>query len=413
MAEIELPEDPEQLRQWYMDKEKENISLVSEIPELSALEEEQRRIENELRAKLNEVSRKRRAAQDRKDIIRRQAKANESAMIAAKRRLETFESERVIKERLAREFAEFDNETAGLKWREFAYSHQIEGAKRLASARRGILGDKRGLGKSLTSLIWSDMVKAKKVLVFAPKDVLQNFKREIEHWAPHRPVGILGGMNKGQRDMFLKMMTMSDKWLLLCNYEAWRRDPELIENIIALKADTVIIDEAHNIKEKKTSAYKGIRSIVYADNECDTCGGTPERYTEPLTGLRKLRCTNCLSEPKVTGQFCSVKNVLPMTGTAILNKPQDLWTLLNLLDRNLFPSEDAFLRDYCAVDIYTGRWRFRAGGEEALIKRLGSRFVKRDKKSAGIKFKEQVIVPHYIEFDKALYPDQWKVMQQI
>lgn len=412
--EIEFPDSFDELKVWVENREAQAEQIASQIPELSAKEAQERKEEQEILAKLNEVRRRRQAIQEQKDLLRKQANADKAALAQAKRKLETFASEAAIKKRLAEEAEEFDKITAGLRWREFAYDHQIHGAKRLASARRGILGDKRGLGKSLTSLIWSDMIKGKKILVFAPKDVLENFKREIEHWAPHRHVTILGGMNKVQRNMFLPLLTSFDQWLVLCNYEAWRRDPDLIEYIKALKADTVVIDEAHNIKEKKTSAYQGIRDIVYADNACNVCGGDPTRYKDAFTGTYKLRCSQCLHEPVNFGDFCSVKNILPMTGTAILNKPQDLWPLLNLVDRKLFPSEDAFLRDYCMVDPWTGRWKFRAGGEEALIKRLGSRFIKRDKKDlpAGT-FKKQIVERHYIDFDKTLYPDQWRVMQEI
>lgn len=413
MSSNEIPEDYEALKVWLQEKEDLQKQYVETMPDLSAQIAKQLKEEQELQAQVMEIVRKRRAIETQRDLIKNQVRADQTAMAQAKRKLETFASEKAIQAREAEQQAEFDRITAMHTWREFAFEHQINGAKRLASAKRGILGDKRGLGKSLTSLIWADMIGGRKVLVFAPKDVLQNFKREIEHWTPHRHVAILGGMPKVQREMFLKLLASQDQFLILCNYEAWRKDAELIELMKFLKADTVIIDEAHNIKEKRTSAYRGIREIVYADNKCNFCGADPETYKDALTGAFKMRCKVCLHEPQKTGDFCSVKNVLPMTGTAILNKPQDLWTLLNLVDRVLFPSENAFLQDYCTTDLYTGRWKFRYGGEDALIKRLGSRFVRRDKRSAGVPTMPQVVIPHTIEFDKNLYPDQWRVMEEI
>jgi len=409
----DIPTNFNELKEWLAKKEEEQKSYVDKMPELSTLIQEQLKIEQELKVQYNAVIKKRREIEEQRDLIKKQAKADESAMIAAKRRLETFASEQAIEERLKRESEEFDKITQHYQWREFAFDHQIQGAKRLASARRGILGDKRGLGKSLTSLVWADMIGAKKVLIFAPKDVLLNFKREIEHWTPHRHVAVLGGMPKIQREMFLKLLASQGQFLLLCNYEAWRKDAELIEHLKNLKADTIIIDEAHNIKEKRTSAYRGIRDIVYARNECNICGGDVESYRDNFSGSYRPRCVTCLHEPQKFSDFCSVKNILPMTGTAILNKPQDLWTLLNLVDRELFPTEKAFLEDYCTVDMYTNRWKFRTGGESALIKRLGSRFVRRNKNDIGRDTMPQTVVPHTIEFDKNLYPDQWKVMRQI
>jgi SNF2 family DNA or RNA helicase len=413
MSEYEIPETYDELLTWVKETEKEQEEVVTEVKTISAELQPLIELEQSLRIKMNEILHKKREAQERQDALKRKAKNDEAALIRAKRQLQTFQSERVIEENLKREAAEFDKITQHHTWREFAFNHQLDGARRLASAKRGILGDKRGLGKSLTSLIWADMIGAKKVLVFAPKDVLHNFKREIEHWASHRHVGVLGGMPKGQRDLFLKILSSQDQFLLLCNYEAWRRDPELILRLQELKADTVIIDEAHNIKEKKTSAYQGIRDIIYARNQCNVCGGSIEMFTHQITGTRRPRCAKCFNEGVEFGDFCSVKNVLPMTGTAILNKPQDLWTLLHLVDRFLFPSETAFLQDYCETDLYTGRWKFKPGGEERLISRLGSRYIKRDKNSAGVEFKKQQHVEHRIEFDKNLYPDQWRVMQEI
>lgn len=411
-ANEEIPEDYENLAEWIKSKENEQVEITTKVKSLSSeltplLEEEQK-----LRSLMNEISRKRRKFEEQKNSLRRKARADEAALIRAKRRLQTFQSERAIQERYEREAAEFDKITQQHKWREFAFSHQLEGARRLASARRGILGDKRGLGKTLTSLIWADMLDAKKILIFAPKDVLHNFEREIKHWTPHRNVAVLGGMPKAQRDMFLGLLVSQPQWTLLCNYEAWRRDSEFIENLKDLKADTVIIDEAHNIKEKSTSAYRGIRDVVYARNQCNVCGGNVEMFSQPLTGVRTPRCASCLHEPESFSDFCSVKNVLPMTGSAILNRPQDIWTLLHLVDRELFPTESVFLREYCQVS-FTGRWQFRTGGEKRLISKLGSRYLKRDKNSAGVKFKEQIHVQHRVSFDKKLYPEQWRVIQEI
>lgn len=413
MSEYQIPDDMDTLLEWVRTKEEEQAEAVQVIPKIAAQIQEDLSEENKLKAQMMEIVRRRRARENIRDAAKKAIKDNEAVVIAAKRKLETFQSEKAIQARIENEAAEFDRITQHYQWREFAFDHQISGARRLASARRGILGDKRGLGKSLTSLVYADMLGAKRVLVFAPKDVLQNFEREIKHWTPHRHVAVLGGMPKIQRDMFLGLLAQQEQYLILCNYEAWRRDPELLDNIKNLRADTVIIDEAHNIKEKRTSAYQGIRGIVYADNKCNICGGTPEKVRNSLTGTYDMRCSTCLHEPEEIGDFCSVKNVLPMTGTAILNKPQDLWTLLNLVDRRLFPSEKAFLEDYCTLDYDTGRWKFRTGGEEALIAKLGPRFVKRDKKSAGIEGMPQLVIPHTIQFDKNLYPDQWAVMKQI
>jgi predicted nuclease with TOPRIM domain len=64
----------------------------------------------------------------------------------------------------AAEFATLENRwdlmTAGAPWREWAKDHQIGGAKKAVYEGRLILGDTMGLGKTLTSVIFCDMIRA-------------------------------------------------------------------------------------------------------------------------------------------------------------------------------------------------------------------------------------------------------------
>ena len=101
---------------------------------------------------------------------------------------------------------EFDRITAGLHWREFAFDHQIEGGKWLAANPRCILGDKMGLGKSLTSLIACDMLQAQRVLIIVPDDIVSNFVHEVYKWAPHRQVITLGKTAKDQRAAGIQLL---------------------------------------------------------------------------------------------------------------------------------------------------------------------------------------------------------------
>lgn len=50
--------------------------------------------------------------------------------------------------------------TMGAPWREWAKDHQIEGARKLSYRGRMILADTMGLGKTLTSIIALDMIRA-------------------------------------------------------------------------------------------------------------------------------------------------------------------------------------------------------------------------------------------------------------
>lgn len=322
---------------------------------------------------------------------------------------------------LASEYAtletRWDALTIAAPWREWAKDHQIEAARKITWSQRMILADTMGLGKTLSAIAALDIIEAatrdarpdnpyggdittgwhkdpetgeevygdyladgitkpcgKKILYFCPSTMLSNVNREVRRWAPHRSVVILGGQTKAARRFLIDMMKDHNEYVVICNYEAWRRDKTLIDDLIDIEFDTLIIDEAHNVKDRKSVAYRGIKRIF---SESD------------------------------------IPFVVPMTGTPILNKPQDLFSLLTFTDPKRFRHENSFLFDYCRQDPDTGRWYFKPGGLERLSKLIGSRFLRRTKEQAGIILPPKTVVLHEIEIDAAAYPEQARVREEM
>ena len=325
----------------------------------------------------------------------------------------------------------FDALTFGLSWREFAYPHQIDGGKYMAANQRIILGDKMGLGKSLTSLIACDMLRSQKVLIIVPDDIVGNFVHEVARWSPHRNVTSVGKMSKEMRNMMLTMLESLSAYVVVVNYSAWRKDKSLLDSLTALRFDTIIMDEAHTVKETTTNAYKGCKAIALAENICPECNGPTEHISlsyQPSDYREKKDFTACkdsatcewsTNRDHVNGirrdyyETRSAKNVFPMTGTAILNKPTDLFALLSLIDPEHFNQKYEFERDYCSKDFYTGKIKFRSGGMNSLVKRLSGKWLARDRQSAGIILPKQEIVEHRLVMDEFLYPAQLKVIRQL
>lgn len=386
---------------------KSKNALYNELEEISSEE-------SALLAKVAEIKQKRHEINERQKVLNYEARRAQERLIESQRKYQTFMSEKTIREKMAAEMELLDLKSINAFWREFAFDHQIEGAKRLAVASRAICGDSTGLGKTITSIIWLDLVGAKRVVVVAPRDILKNFEREVNKWAPERKTMIVQGMPKGVRDFFFMGLASAAEYLILINYEAWRRDPEMIDQIIALKPDAVICDEAHNMKEGKTTAYKGVRQLIYAENvnKCVLCDSELETWEDPINYKRVIRCSLCFREPEF-GDRCSVKYVLPMTGTPIMNKPQDLFTLLHLIDRQNFMTLSHFLQDYCTQDLYTQKWKFAPGGEKRLMARLGSKIVARKPDTLGVKMPDLIRIPHILEFEPGLYQKQFQAIKQI
>lgn len=314
--------------------------------------------------------------------------------------------------------AQLDALTADLIWRvgnadgNKAFPHQIDGGKRLAVAKRGILADKRGLGKTLTGLVWADMVEAKRILVIAPNDIVSQFEDEIRTWAPDRKIFSLAGKPPEQRAIIYPMLNMVKEFIVTLNYEAWRRDKKVIDDLVSAGIDTVICDEAHKIKSSTKITARGVFQVVYRPNYCKNCDKV-KNYMGPwvqANGTAKdynvnemtLLCESC------SGQLSStVENVLSMTGTPFLNRPQELFSLLYLVDCTTYSSERKFLDTYC-YSAGPNRWRFMPGGLSRLTKHMSEFFIQRSREDAGIQVPPPDVKVYYIEKDKTKYKKQYE-----
>lgn len=218
----------------------------------------------------------------------------------------------------------------------------------------------------------------RKILYFCPAPLLRNVMEEWQNWAPHRSVTYIGGMSKAERNFALSFLDKLDEYVIICNYEAWRRDKALLDSLVDCKFDTIIIDEAHNIKDMTSIAYKGVEQVV---------------------------------------QGCKPEYVIPMTGTPILNRPQELFPLLHLVNPTEFTYERDYLYAYCEEYIPEGsdqtRWRFKDGGLDRLIKKISKNILRRTKDQAGIQLPEKSVIYHELDLDTESYPDQAKAREHM
>lgn len=418
----------------------EDLDLAALQQAITALRDEDNSIhsrENEIRARLSaltseitKLTKERTELESKRSERRRKISTLESQVVKAAR-LEQVKQEQA---RLLEEFEvnakELDKLTKNAVWRTGiqegdktlkAFPYQIEGGKRLAVAKRGILGDKRGLGKTLTSVIWADMVSAKRLLIIAPNDVVSQFEGEIRTWAPHRTIFSMSGLNPSSRTMVFNLLGMVDEFTITLNYEAWRRDKSIIDGLVALGIDTIMLDEAHRAKASDKITARGIFQLAYRPNRCDKCDYN-SNVLGPWVNNMKIddkftfyserdrvehKCPVCQTPLTTT-----VKNVLSMTGTPILNKPQELFSLLFLVDPIAFPSENKFLNDYCMVG-FNGRWQFTPGGLPRLTKFMSAFFLQRTRDDIGIDIPPPAITVHKVVKDKIKYKKQYDAEKDI
>jgi superfamily II DNA or RNA helicase len=146
------------------------------------------------------------------------------------------------------------------------YPYQAVGTLFLAFTERALLADDMGLGKTPQALAASKLLESwhgiNRVLVITPASVKQQWGREIERFTSDSYVVIGGPKAKRQKQY------EGDAFFTVVNYELVLRD---LEQIRALSADLVILDEAQRIKNWRAKTSQAIKEL-------------PKRFAFVLTG---------------------------------------------------------------------------------------------------------------------------------
>lgn len=167
-----------------------------------------------------------------------------------------------------------------------------------------ILADDMGLGKSVQAIALLLQEKAElgglpgPTLLVCPTSLLENWRREINRFAPQLRVFVHYGPNRPRRDTFSTVASAHD--IVLSSYTLARRDAELLE---AQSWYGLILDEAQKIKNPDIQVTRAINGFS--------------------AGFR-----------------------LALTGTPIENQLTELWSIFNFLNRGYLGSENSFRKHY-------------------------------------------------------------------
>jgi SNF2 family DNA or RNA helicase len=292
-----------------------------------------------------------------------------------------------------------------------------------AGARRWVLGDGMGLGKTRQSIGWLDLVQAKKVLVVCQADICDQFAGEIMALAPHRQVFNLYKKTPKTRHALMENVLAADGACVIVNYEIWRKDKDLLAKLMDWRIDTMIVDEAHNLKNTSSSNFRYIDMLVKVDNVCPNCKG----HIKGLYGTdKKLKpCPGCgwVKGDSTPVRYAykldewvstkSMKNVCFTTGTPILNSPLDIYALLHLCDPMLFARKTQFLETFCITNYHSGKVEFRDGQLDNLRPLIAGRFIARSREDAGIVLPVQRKHIVRVDLDPEAYKKQYKIVRQL
>lgn len=185
--------------------------------------------------------------------------------------------------------------------REDLYPYQTVGVHWLLAAERGILADEQGLGKTVQALVAAEEAGATRVVTVSGRANAPDWQEHAEEWTGF-PTTLMGQSEDDRLDAIAEWRKRAG--VLSVNYwQAAEHRHELSE------ADTLILDEAHNLRNPDTDRFRGL--VTIADS------------------VARLYC--CTASP-------------------VMNSPEDLWALLRLIDGERFSSFWSFVFRFCHVN---------------------------------------------------------------
>ncbi len=206
-----------------------------------------------------------------------------------------------------------------LPLREVLRPYQAQGVCWLMQAANHHLGvclaDDMGLGKTLQTIAFL-LSRPGPTLIVAPLTVLPVWEREITRWAPQLTVYRHDGPDRLLRESFV--MTAQEKAVTLTAYGYLWRDYASLRKV---QWDTLVLDEAQTIKNVQTRQSQAARSLTAAFR-------------------------------------------LTLTGTPIENKLDDLWSILDFLNPDLFGTRRDFIERYAQPE------KLRRAVSHFLLRRL-------------------------------------------
>ncbi|XP_030121863.4 chromodomain-helicase-DNA-binding protein 1-like isoform X2 [Taeniopygia guttata] len=196
--------------------------------------------------------------------------------------------------------------------------YQLEGVNWLVQCyevQHGcILGDEMGLGKtcqtiSLLLYLTKKLSNKARFLILCPLSVLSNWKEELERFAPGLSFISYVGSKEERRKLQENLEGDSHFPTLLTTYEICLKDAAFLKSF---NWAALVVDEAHRLKNQNSLLYKTLSEF-------------------------------------------SIGFSLLLTGTPIQNSLQELYSLLSLIEPDIFPQEQVkeFAEYYQAKELHS------------------------------------------------------------
>lgn len=200
--------------------------------------------------------------------------------------------------------------------------YQKAGVQFALGRRNAWICDEQGLGKTLQAIgVYNADPEIRKVLIVCPAVVKLNWRNEFAKWnTKGAKIGVADGKT---------WPAAAD--VVVVNYDVLKQQHS---RTTAIEWNLLIFDESHMLKNR-------------------------EEVTNKKTGVKSYKTQRVREAFAIRS-----KRTLCLSGTPLLNRPEELWTTLQLLDRESWPNFFAFGRKYC--NGHQGKWGWDWSGASNL-----------------------------------------------
>ena len=209
------------------------------------------------------------------------------------------------------------------------FDYQKAGVAYSIGRRGTLIADEMGLGKTIQAIGIANWNKCNKILVISPASLKYNWEIELKQWLV-LDLSISVVTSK-------QIDTSCDVWII--NYDIlkkYRSELRLVE------WDLLIVDEAHYLKNSTTSRTK------------EVLGGTVNVPLSDDNGNVLKKKNGKARNKRVRIDPIPASKSVFLTGTPILNKPAEIWSLAHSLAPEIFNDQWWFWNRYC--DYKRDRW---------------------------------------------------------
>lgn len=244
------------------------------------------------------------------------------------------------------------------------HPHQVECVGRGLSTQSLLIADDMGLGKTVEALAIAavdfQQNRATRILIVTPATLKWNWFDEIEKLTTFH-ARVLDGSKPRRLAELGRWADGDDADILIVNYEQVKGH---LDDLNDLNFDIVIFDEAHYIKNPRSKRTKA---------------------------CHRLRA----------------RRFFPMTGTPMLNRVDELWSLLHVAAPRDFPNYWKFRTRYCQMGGFQGKQVVGTLNEKELIEKLSKVMIRREKHEV-LDLPDKVRTPIHVVMPKSqreLYDD--------